>query len=456
MLNTVNTVAVSDDDLALTTPAEFAQGLSNAITSQLGESNPEVQSVQVLISEKVDIDMDAGSAEVDQDFYDSVENAACAGMVGTCSVGTPSSPSAPVNGRSLHNARRLAAITLPVAREYDYTQSTNGSTPVGDLIEMQVTGIDVTGSTTTSLSATSIITSLGDASTSSVASQLDSSSLTAALAKELPAISIHVSEPLIIVPPAAPPLTPPLSPPPPPYPFTPPPEQPPSGSDRTLLIILVSVFVPIGTLVLLTLIGALTMYYKRVTHPEMTKVTPITSFGCNGRLDFPGTPPGAPASQLGMPPADDVSKVVSSTKLAISTAAGGTAAQATIGAGALIRSASSASEFETVIASSRDDQVLKRSLIEEESRPPSQEAWTPRDDAGRNTPAQEAAAALAAPATAPAAAAAAGAFAQLPAEHAIKLRRVEARVQEARQGLEAARTKAKAAREAAEAAAATE
>jgi len=194
-----------------------------------------------VLSEEVDVALQRSASTSQSDAWveTTARTAACQGIVGTCTVS-----SGPGAGRQLTprgspgRSMQTAASRLIVSREYDFERSANISSAVGDMISSAFaqSGITIMNSTTTSLSATSTVTSLGDASDTSVAQRLDSPSLASALAMQLPSVTLDVSSPLVVTPPAVPPL--PLPPPPGAPPEAPPAFPPPLAPDYSVLNLL--------------------------------------------------------------------------------------------------------------------------------------------------------------------------------------------------------------------------
>jgi len=317
MFSAVNTVAVSAEDLAKTTPAEFGAAMVASLNLQVGGqgTNPSIVSITVTISETVELQVDAGPSLSSSNLLAATKAAACTGMAGTCSVSNlqgrrqlrhagarrEGREEFALGGRELAlgdrelalggrelalegrelalgdrtlEARRRLGTGLTVTREYDYGASANSSTSVSALIESSLEDVDVTSSVMTALSARSAVTALaeGDGSGSDVAGQLDASSLTDMLALLLPSVGVDVSEPLVVTPPAAPPHPSPL--PPPAYPGpSAPPARPETVAQLTLFISLLAC----GLAVLLAIVGvALWLGCRSHRPPTSVRVLPNT------------------------------------------------------------------------------------------------------------------------------------------------------------------------------------
>ena len=214
-----------------------------------------------MISEEQELTMDAGSyavydssgnvnVEIAKQFIALLRQAACADLSGTCSASLADARRRLTLGAQIRGAhRRLARLSTAVllARSYD-ASSRSAGVDVETLVSnrMSSQGVGVTSRRITALSAQSTVTTTGAVSDSdSVTSALSGSALSTALASRLPSITLEVSSPMLVTPPALPPFSPPLpltppAPPPasPPLPPVAPP--PPSISDELLYTIVLA------------------------------------------------------------------------------------------------------------------------------------------------------------------------------------------------------------------------
>ena len=158
-------------------------------------------------------------------FSQTLQNAACAGLVGTCVATLPGISS---QRRRLQSGSGGGSVNVSLTREYDFAASNASAsgTPVADLVRQN--GVGVVASQTTALSATTTVTVLGDVATSPLAAAVGGDGLGTALALRMPTLAVDVAS-VAVTPPAAPPSTPPLPPSVPPQPPSPP---PPSSSPR--------------------------------------------------------------------------------------------------------------------------------------------------------------------------------------------------------------------------------
>jgi len=274
MFSATNTVAVSTGDLAKTTPAEFGAAVLAAVGDQLTpSSNPNVVSVQIMISETVEMVVETGPTYTPgSTFLLALGQAACTGMVGgvcTATGGTRRLLAAdelmPLTAEPPHistHGRRRLGTTVTLDRSYDFGASANSSTPVSDLVEGALggMGVEVTDATTTALSAESTVTSLGDASTSTVTDQLGDDALSGALAMRLPAVDLAVSAPLVITPPATPP---PPEPAPPGYPPAVPFSTGPKGGSGSSALVGLGVMTGLLGGLLVVFIGGFVLWRRR-------------------------------------------------------------------------------------------------------------------------------------------------------------------------------------------------
>jgi len=236
-----------------------------------------------MVSESVDMTVETGTFSANNGFTSAVQDAACTGMVGTCSVSLVdrrrlhTSPDAtqplvgqgssgPEHPGSPHlSARRRLGATLTVTREYDYGASASSSSPVSELVEggLADMGVTVTSSTTTSLSAESTVTAVDDEGSNSnaVAGALDTSTMAGALANYLPSVTLDISEPLVITPPVAPPPSPSLPPAAPPVPNPSPPMAP--KQKVSLLALSISVSVLVGIPMAVAIASMLMLHWRR-------------------------------------------------------------------------------------------------------------------------------------------------------------------------------------------------
>ena len=274
MFSATNTVAVSADDLAKTTPAEFGAAVLAAVGDQLTpSSNPNVVSVQIMVSETVEMVVETGPTYTPgSTFLLALGQAACTGMVGgvcTATGGTRRLLAAdelmPLTAEPPHistHGRRRLGTTVTLDRSYDFGASASSSTPVSDLVEGELggVGVEVTDATTTALSAESTVTSLGDASTSTVTDQLGDDALSGALAMRLPAVDLDVSAPLVITPPATPP---PPEPAPPGYPPAVPFSTGPKGGSGSSALVGLGVMTGLLGGLLVVFIGGFVLWRRR-------------------------------------------------------------------------------------------------------------------------------------------------------------------------------------------------
>ena len=194
-------------------------------------------------------------------FTDSIEQAACAGMSGTCSVSLLSYRRRQLGGQQLGgqqlggqqqlglrkpNLREIGATagqvvaaapnaagtdtraagghsrhmqsggaTISLSREYDYSASTasdqSAASLVGDALSSQ--GASVTSVATTSLSASTAVIVVGEESDpTAITSAMRSDSLAAALSTRLPGVEVEIEAPTLSAPPPPPPPPQPLPP----------------------------------------------------------------------------------------------------------------------------------------------------------------------------------------------------------------------------------------------------
>jgi len=308
----VSTVAVSAADLADTSPAEFGAALVAALGEQLSvETSEDVVSMVVVVSESVEMTVETGTFSANDGFASAVQAAACTGMVGTCDVslvdrrqlGASSHATLPLEAsrgaggselsRSSHVSasvagarRRLGTSTLAVSRQYDYGASASSSSSVSELVEggLADMGVDVTSSTTTSLSAESTVTALNDEESGDMAAQLDTGQLVGALALRLPSVSLDVTT-LVITPPVAPPSLPPS---PPPAPPSTPPPLPAVGVDP---IVALTVTTSLLAVILLIIVVAMVTLRRRRTNRK--RVLPYPKGGHGGKLPTQADEPAA-------------------------------------------------------------------------------------------------------------------------------------------------------------------
>lgn len=212
---------MSDAALSLTTPVKFAAAvqatMENSVAS-ISQGNDAVATVVTTVFESQDVQIDPGSTPLGtkterQAFSDSVRDATCEGMSGTCTVTLLS-----YRRRQLR-ARRLQPVTMSIDRRYDLDTSTNVSTAISDLIEVALAAknVSVQSAKVTGLSVSTTVTVTGtDVTSSGITSLLNNDTISAALTERLPDVQLTVEATVIVTPPQPPPQPPsfpPLAPP---------------------------------------------------------------------------------------------------------------------------------------------------------------------------------------------------------------------------------------------------
>ena len=224
----VNTFSVSTADLSRASAADFGAAVLLAVSEQVaaaaatsGDTSSEPSDdtqVAVVVTEGKTMVTDAGNYQLTAAdgslniaqiaaFTRDLEEASCTGIVGTCDALFV----------SLSSRRRLQTTTntsnsavVNVTREFDFGQSANASTSVENLIasNLEAQGVSVTASTTTTLEATSTVTSQGSFDdTSVVTNSLSEAALTMSLAQKLPTVTLAIGK-TVVGPPALPPASP--------------------------------------------------------------------------------------------------------------------------------------------------------------------------------------------------------------------------------------------------------
>ena len=277
LFEVVNTIAVTTSHLSRVSPAIFASAVLATVSAAVATVNdePEEESrstIVVTITEEQELEVESGRYQLQDasgainlaavaSFLGSIKQAVCVDMTGTCSTSLArrmrqlqggeqvQSDKLLVDARadSLMTHRRLATRSILLTRTYDATSS-NVGTDVDELIAdaMGGMGVSVVSSRVTTLSAESVVTTVGKAAaTTDVTSALNSQALSPALAERLPTIGLVITT-SVVTPPSSPPPFP--SPPPevPPPPSTPPPVGPQSPPmpwpwERHLFITLLAV-----------------------------------------------------------------------------------------------------------------------------------------------------------------------------------------------------------------------
>ena len=316
----VNTIAVSAETLASTTPSSFAAAVLATVSTQVADSSAQTQ-VTVLVQEEQELEMDSGDYALTDAygnpnvfnqgaFLTSIKEAACADMIGSCLAvfaderrrGLVLTADAPPSGNGDERGdenepqttmpmrrRKLARRRVSLSRSYDAT-SANANTDVGQLVAsaMADKGVAVTASRVTALSAESTVTTVGDPTgTAAVTDALADDALGAALAQTLPAVSLDIVTTVV-----APPSTPPMPLPPPPAPpgapgappiepsLPPPPYAPPSVPINLTLVIAITVVALADVALLLWCLRRRRVRQQKKEYPSadaMSGVVPGTS-----------------------------------------------------------------------------------------------------------------------------------------------------------------------------------
>ena len=223
-------VTIADDDLATTSPAQLGEALL-AVTQKAAQGSTATgdRQIKILIDDTSIATMSSGNLDISVGpdrwtLIQSAEASACAGITGTCTV--------TLSRRQRDRSRSLATnteVTLEVARSYDHAASGNSSRTVKSLLNsgLATHGVNVTGTTQTSLSVTSQIIESGSTESSTLDDSFsDTSTLSSDLNLFLPGVAVNITAPTTVTPPRPPPPPSPEYPPMVPYP----PSQPPNGT----------------------------------------------------------------------------------------------------------------------------------------------------------------------------------------------------------------------------------
>ena len=264
-------------------------------------------SVRLTISDATELAVDSSSyalydAQGDENrfiilgFEQSIQSAACAGLVGTCSA-------------SLLRARRRLQTTaaghadVAVRRDYDFTASTDVSVAIED--RLRSSGLSAVSIRLTSLAAESTVTAAGTVDGNPLGQGLATAALAAAVTRELPNLRLAVKS-AAIEPPALPPSPSPYAPFPKPAPpgRPPAPPSPPTATDFPVLVTLLVLFCAFLLLALAAIIYARThpknlerlrrrLAARTWTHTGTEVVPRLTARGKTDRLEGHGASPAA-------------------------------------------------------------------------------------------------------------------------------------------------------------------
>ena len=203
-------------------------------------------------------------------FNRRVQDAACSGIVGTCVATIPNIGSRRRRLQTSANASLpTASVNVSLIREYDFAAS-NTSQPVADLVQNEG-GVGVVAAETTALSATTTVTVLGEAGSSTLADAVGEEGLGMALGYQMPTLVVDIKS-ATTTPPEAPPNVPP--PPSDPPPMIPQPKAPPPSpmQQSSVSVALVAVGAACGVLSCCLVIGLL--YLWRQMKPSGAKSQP--------------------------------------------------------------------------------------------------------------------------------------------------------------------------------------
>lgn len=227
------TFTVRGSELQSTQTTAFGATIVASVRDQLARASAEDRarsSFACLVSEQTALVVEKGSYHhlttssgapnplIVAAFKLALQDAACEGLVGTCTAALP----------GIDSGRRLASsmstsTSVVLTREFDFAAIGLPSTLTAALATLR-DGVAVLTSQTTALSATSIVTVRGDASWSPMVELVGGQGLRAALAqRSTPTLAIVEMVSVVNTPPIAPPAPPPVPPAlPPPSPPAPP------------------------------------------------------------------------------------------------------------------------------------------------------------------------------------------------------------------------------------------
>ena len=224
----ITSVAVSAADLARVEPSAFAAAVLAGISEQVQTAGAgRSAEVVVVVAEESELEMDTGNFQVydaagnlnpavADAFLGRVQAAVCVNTTGACSAVLADRrrhrrlTDGGIDESSQERRRLKRAAKVRVSRSFHASApSRDASSLVAS--NMAADGVGVTSSRLTALSATSTVTTTSAvAGSGAITAALSGSALSTTLATHLPSVSLDVSEPLVITPPAAPPAGPPI------------------------------------------------------------------------------------------------------------------------------------------------------------------------------------------------------------------------------------------------------